>query len=89
MKKTNLISGNEEEIFKKKRKIADLQDDIECMHEKISNATTVVDRYNKLKDLNSQLKTKHRSHKRLIKFLKKMKIVRLVNSILMRTSKIL
>ena len=57
-------SGNEE-IFKKRRKIADLQDDIECMHEKISNATTVVDRYNKLKDLNSQLKTKHRSHKRL------------------------
>ena len=36
--KTILISGNEEEIFKKKRKIADLQDDIEGMHEKISNA---------------------------------------------------
>ena len=33
--KTVLISGNEEEIFKKKRKIADLQDDIDCMHEKI------------------------------------------------------
>ena len=63
VEKTNLISGNEEEIFKKKRKNADLQDDIECMHEKISNVTTVVDRYNKLKDLNSQLKTKHRSHK--------------------------
>ena len=30
---------------------------LSCMHEKISNATTVVDRYNKLKDLNSQLKT--------------------------------
>ena len=42
--KTVLIGGNEEEIFKKKRKIADLQDDIEGMHEKISNATTVVDR---------------------------------------------
>ena len=49
VEKTNLISGNEEEIFKKKRKIADLQDDIECMHEKISNATTVVDRLIKVK----------------------------------------
>ena len=68
VEKTNLISGNEEEIFKKKRKIADLQDDIEGMHEKISNATKVVDQFDKLKDLNSQLKTKHRSHKRLVKF---------------------
>tara|TARA_R100001086_G_scaffold244226_1_gene173739 strand:- start:1091 stop:2365 length:1275 start_codon:yes stop_codon:yes gene_type:complete len=66
--KTVLISGNEEEIFKKKRKISDLQDDIECMHEKISNAAKVVEQFDKLNDLNSQLKTKHRSHKRLIKF---------------------
>ena len=66
--KTVLISGNEEEIFKKKRKIADLQDDIEGMHEKISNAAKVVEQFDKLNDLNSQLKTKHRSHKRLIKF---------------------
>jgi DNA repair exonuclease SbcCD ATPase subunit len=66
--KTVLIGGNEEEIFKKKRKIADLQDDIEGMHEKISNATKVVEQFDKLNDLNSQLKTKHRSHKRLIKF---------------------
>ena len=66
--KTVLISGNEEEIFKKKRKVADLQDDIEGMHEKISNAAKVVEQFDKLNDLNSQLKTKHRSHKRLIKF---------------------
>ena len=66
--KTFLINGNEEEIFKKKRKIADLQDDIECMHEKISNATKVAEQFDRLNDLNSQLKTKHRSHKRLIKF---------------------
>ena len=66
--KTVLIGGNEEEIFKKKRKIADLQDDIEGMHEKISNATKVVEQFDKLNDLNSQLKTKHRSHKRLMKF---------------------
>jgi DNA repair exonuclease SbcCD ATPase subunit len=63
-----LIGGNEEEIFKKKKKIADLQDDIECMHEKISNATKVAEQFDRLNDLNSQLKTKHRSHKRLIKF---------------------
>ena len=66
--KTFLINGNEEEIFKKKRKIADLQDDIECMHEKISNATKVVEQFDKLNDLNSQLKTKHNSHKKLVKF---------------------
>ena len=66
--KTFLINGNEEEIFKKKRKITDLQDDIECMHEKISNATKVVEQFDKLNDLNSQLKTKHNSHKKLVKF---------------------
>ena len=69
--KTFLISGNEEEIFKKKRKISDLQNDIESMHEKISNASKVETRYNKLKDLQSQLKEKHRSHSRLIGFFEK------------------
>ncbi len=52
--KTVLISGNEEEIFKKKRKVADLQDDIEGMHKKISNAAKVVEQFDKLNDLNSQ-----------------------------------
>ena len=66
--KTFLINGNEEEIFKKKRKITDLQDDIECMHEKISNSTKVIEQFDKLNDLNSQLKTKHNSHKKLVKF---------------------
>ena len=66
--KTSLISGNEEEIFKKKRKITDLQDDVDRMHEKISNSTKIIEQFDKLNDLNSQLKTKHRSHKRLIKF---------------------
>ena len=60
-----------EEIFKKKRKISGLQDDIESMHEKISNASKVETRYNKLKDLQSQLKEKHRSHSRLIGFFEK------------------
>ena len=69
--KTSLIAGNEEEIFKKKRKIADLQDDIECMHEKISNASKVEEKFTKLKDIQSQLKEKHRAHNRLIGFFEK------------------
>ena len=69
--KTILISGNEEEIFKKKRKIADLQDDIECMHEKISNASKVEKKFTKLKDIQSQLKEKHRAHSRLVGFFEK------------------
>ena len=56
-----LVSINEEEVFKKKRKIADLQDDIESMHEKISNSTKITNQFDKLNDLNSQLKTKHKS----------------------------
>ena len=59
--KTNVLAGNEEEIFKKKRKIADLQDDIECMHEKISNASKIEEKFTKLKDIQSQLKEKHRA----------------------------
>ena len=66
--KTLLVSINEEEVFKKKRKIADLQDDIESMHEKISNSTKITNQFDKLNDLNSQLKTKHKSHKKLVKF---------------------
>ena len=69
--KTSLIAGNEEEIFKKKRKIADLQDDIECMHEKISNASKVEEKFTKLKDIQSQLKEKYRAHNRLIGFFEK------------------
>ena len=66
--KTLLVSINEEEVFKKKRKIAALQDDIESMHEKISNSTKITNQFDKLNDLNSQLKTKHKSHKKLVKF---------------------
>ena len=69
--KTNVLAGNEEEIFKKKRKIADLQDDIECMHEKISNASKVEKKFTKLKDIQSQLKEKHRAHSRLVGFFEK------------------
>ena len=51
--KTNVLAGNEEEIFKKKRKIADLQDDIDSMHEKISNASKIEEKFAKLKDIQS------------------------------------
>ena len=69
--KTTLIAGNEEEIFKKKRKIADLQNDIESMHEKISNASKIEEKFTKLKDIQSQLKEKHRAHSRLVGFFEK------------------
>ena len=71
VEKTSLISGNEEEIFKKKRTIGGLQDDVDIMHEQIVNATKIEDKYNKLKDIQSQLKEKHRAHSRLIDFFEK------------------
>ena len=71
IEKTILINGNEEEVFKKKRAISILQDDIDTMHEEISNSTKIVERYNKLKDIHSQLKEKHRAHERLIGFFEK------------------
>ena len=41
------------------------------MHEQIVNATKIEDKYNKLKDIQSQLKEKHRAHSRLIDFFEK------------------
>ena len=69
--KRNLISGNEEEVFKKKAKIKDFENDVESMHKKIENSTNIEDRYNKLKDIHSQLKEKHRTHTRFISFFEK------------------
>ena len=69
--KRNLISGNEEEVFKKKAKIKDFENDVESMHKKIENSTNIEDRYNKLKDIRSQLKEKHRTHTRFISFFEK------------------
>jgi len=66
--KSNLLAGNEEEVFKKKRRITDLQDDIDTMHDKISNASIVEEKFTKLKDIQSQLKEKHRAHSRLVGF---------------------
>ena len=69
--KRNLISGNEEEVFKKKAKIKDFENDVKSMHKKIENSTDIEDRYNKLKDIHSQLKEKHRTHTRFIGFFEK------------------
>jgi DNA repair exonuclease SbcCD ATPase subunit len=66
--KTFLIAGNEEEIFNKRSRISDLEDDTSKMHEKISNSTKIEEKFNKLKDIQSQLKEKHRAHTKLINF---------------------
>ena len=66
--KTFLIAGNEEEIFKKRSRITDLEDDTSTMHEKISNSTKIEEKFSKLKDIQSQLKEKHRAHTKLISF---------------------
>ena len=66
--KSNLLAANEEEVFKKKRKISDLQDDIDLMHIKIFHASEIEEKFTKLKDIQSQLKEKHRSHSRLVGF---------------------
>ena len=66
--KTFLIAGNEEEIFNKRSRITDLEDDTSTMHEKISNSTKIEEKFSKLKDIQSQLKEKHRAHTKLINF---------------------
>jgi DNA repair exonuclease SbcCD ATPase subunit len=66
--KTFMIAGNEEEIFKKRSRIADLEDGTSAMHDKISNSTKIEEKFNKLKDIQSQLKEKHRAHTKLINF---------------------
>jgi len=66
--KTFLIAGNEEEIFNKRSRISDLEDDTSKMHEKISNSAKIEEKFSKLKDIQSQLKEKHRAHTKLINF---------------------
>jgi DNA repair exonuclease SbcCD ATPase subunit len=66
--KTFLIAGNEEDIFKKRSRISDIEDDTSAMHDKISNSAKIEEKFNKLKDIQSQLKEKHRAHSKLINF---------------------
>ena len=66
--KSILIGDNEQDISKKQRVVSSLRDEIQNLHESISNSTKVVNRFNKLKDINSQLKEKHRASKKLVGF---------------------
>lgn len=63
-----LISNNEEDIFKKKFRITELENDTSTLHEQISNSTKIEEKFDKLKDIQSQLKEKHRAHTKLINF---------------------
>ena len=69
--KNILIGDNEQDISKKQRVISGLKDEIQNLHESISNSTKVINRFNKLKDINSQLKEKHRASKKLVGFFEK------------------
>jgi len=69
--KSILIGDNEQDISKKQRIVSGLKDEIENLHESISNSTKVINRFNKLKDINSQLKEKHRASKKLVGFFEK------------------
>jgi hypothetical protein len=48
--------------------LLDLEDGTSAMHDKISNSTKIEEKFNKLKDIQSQLKEKHRAHTKLINF---------------------
>jgi len=66
--KTTLIGGNEEEIFKKKKDITFYQKNNKELLLQIKDDKRVNIKYNKLKDIQSQLKEKHRTHNRLVDF---------------------
>ena len=66
--KTILISGNEEEIFKKKSDIDIYLNNNKEFLLQIKDDKRVNIKYNKLKDIQSQLKEKHRTHNRLVDF---------------------
>jgi len=66
--KTTLIGGNEEEIFKKKTDITFYRKNNQELLLQIKDDKKVNIKYNKLKDIQSQLKEKHRTHNRLVDF---------------------
>ena len=69
--KTVLMSGNEEEIFKKNASIEfHTKKNIELL-DQISDGDSVNKKHTKLRDIESQLKEKHRAHTRLIGFFEK------------------
>jgi len=66
--KNILIGGNEEEIFRKKIDIIFYQKNNQELLIQIKDDKKVNIKYNKLKDIQSQLKEKHRAHNRLVDF---------------------
>ena len=66
--KTSLIDGNEEEIFKKSLDIKNHnENNIELLNQ-ITDNDSVNTKHSKLKDIQSQLKEKHRAHTKLVGF---------------------
>jgi DNA repair exonuclease SbcCD ATPase subunit len=66
--KTSLIGGNEEEIFKKNLDIKFHTENNKELLAQISDNTKVADKYSKLKDIQAQLKEKHRAHTKHLNF---------------------
>jgi len=66
--KSSLIGGNEEEVFKKNLDIKfHNTNNIELLNQ-ITDNDSVNTKHNKLKDIQSQLKEKHRAHTKLVGF---------------------
>ena len=66
--KIELISGNEEEVYKRTEEINKLQELTETSMESIGDENTVVDKINKLKGINERLKEKRSSTNKYIEF---------------------
>ena len=66
--KTSLIGGNEEEIFKKNLEIDFYTTNNQELLSYVADTNKINDKLTKLKDIQSQLKEKHRAHTRLVGF---------------------
>jgi len=66
--KNSLLSGNEEEIFKKNKRVDSYVQVKYDLLEEISDTDQIKAKYTKLKDLKSTLKEKHRSHSKDVDF---------------------
>ena len=66
--KSSLIAGNEEEVFKKNLDIKFHNTNNSELLTQITDNDSVNTKHNKLKDIQSQLKEKHRAHTKLVGF---------------------
>jgi len=66
--KTSLIGGNEEEVFKKNLDIKFHAENNQELLIQIADNTNVDNKYSKLKDIQAQLKEKHRAHTKHLNF---------------------